>query len=415
MSISYSQFYTIVLCFVFLYIFGGTLTGNVFGQSESAQFPALRKQQFDCDYIKAVNSMCRVKRVPLIASLQSRLSKGETSWRDGSEVVFAFQSAGDTVTLNPAGDSWAMARLRGTDFWVLVLKVPEYERAVISYQFMVSKGEDIKIEPQTPLVWRGFNAPPSPRKATVLQGRLTEEFIQSSNLSESRSLTVYAPPFRKGEQIAAAVYLADGRSVRLIAPYIDSLIVSRRLPPVLLVGVHYGKILPGNDPQVSDTRALEYLIGFGKTDARFEAHERFFINEVVPWAESKFDVPKTSDKRAVFGASNSGSFALAMGIKHPEIFGHVIAFSPTWSKNLSPPSWTRENSPSHYLLVGTLESNSTRKLVKGWAETANKSGAIVNLREPVAGHDSVVWREWFGDALLTEFGKTKLRPRRSTF
>src|SRR5207237_1973227 len=94
------------------------------------------------------------------------------------------------------------------------------------------------------------------------------------------------------------------------------------------------------------------------------------------------------------------------GIRHPEIFGHVIAFSPTWETNLSPPTWTRGQAPSQYLLGGRLESDVPR-LIKKWAETAKEAGAAVTLREPVSGHDSVVLREKFPDALLTEFGKRK--------
>jgi enterochelin esterase-like enzyme len=176
---------------------------------------------------------------------------------------------------------------------------------------------------------------------------------------------------------------------------------------VLLVGIHRGKILPGVEAKIGDQRALEYLLGFGKTDERFQTHERFLIDEVLPWAESKFNAPKNRNGRAVFGASNGGSFALAMGIRNPDIFGRIIAFSPTWSLNLSNPSWKPAQAPSQYLLVGLLESAGTRKLVKEWAETAQKNKAVVTLSEPVAGHDSVVWREWFPNALLTEFGKTK--------
>lgn len=378
---------------------------TVTGQSIAVQYAALQKGQRDCVIGEPAQSLCRVKRMPAAEVLQSHLKKADTSWLEGNEVVFAYQKNADSVEYY-GGNSWAMTRLPGTDIWTLVLQIPEVKRAVISYQFMISKGDDVKIEPQTPNVFRGSKAPPAPRQTANLRGHLSEEVIQSSNLSEPRSLTIYSPPLRRGEQIAAVVYIADGKSVQLMAPYVEPLIISRRLPPVLLVGVHNGKVLPGNR-NVNDFRGREYLLRFGETDERFMAHERFLIEEVLPWAEAKFNAPKDKNKRAVFGASNGGSFALAMGIRHPEIFGHIIAFSATWSLNLSTPNWKPTQAPSQYLLVGALESASTRKLNKEWSETAQKSGATVTLREPVAGHDSVVWREWFPHSLLTEFGKTK--------
>lgn len=386
-------------------VFGSVFVKTVTGQSAAVQYAALQKGQRDCVVGEPADSICRVKRVPSVKVLQSRLKKAETSWLEGSEVVFAYQKNADSVEFS-GGNSWAMTRVPGTDFWTLVLQIPEIKRATVSYQFTVSRGDDFKIEPATPEVFRGSKAPTAPRQTANLRGRLSEEVIQSSNLSEPRSLTIYSPPLRRDEQIAAVIYIADGKAVQLMAPYVEPLIVSRRLPPILLVGVHNGGVKPG-DPKVNDFRAREYLMGFGETDERFIAHERFLIEEVLPWAETKFSAPKDENKRAVFGASNGGSFALAMGIRHSEVFGHIIAFSPTWRDNLSTPSWKPAQAPSQYLLVGTLESANVRKLNKEWSETAKKSGATVTLREPVAGHDGVVWREWFPNSLLTEFGKTK--------
>ena len=381
--------------------------------SQSVQFPALSQGQADCDVVNIVGSFCRVKRFPSVAVLQARLKIGKTSWSEQGEAVFAFQGAADSVSLYLSGGAWKMARVAGTDIWAIVLKIPDSERTVLGYQFMIIEGENIQVKPKLPVAWRGTSAPPAPRRNAVLRGRMTEETIQSVNLGANRQITIYAPPLRPGEKIAATVYLADGGQVHEVAPYVDYLVASRRLPAILLVGVHPGKNLPGGDPQTSDTRALEYLIGFGKTDERFEAHEQFFINEVMPWAETKFNAPKDRGRRAVWGASNSGSFALAMGLRHSDAFGHIIAFSPTWSGNLSAPKWTRVNAPSHYLLFGTLESKNVRKLASDWSETISQNGAAVTLRQPVSGHDGVMWREWFGDALVNEFGKLKPRSRRA--
>jgi hypothetical protein len=56
--------------------------------------------------------------------------------------------------------------------------------AAISYQFMVSKGDDLRIEPATPEVFRGSKAPPAPRQTANLRWRLSEEVIQSSRLQQ---------------------------------------------------------------------------------------------------------------------------------------------------------------------------------------------------------------------------------------
>lgn len=85
--------------------------------------------------------------------------------------------------------------------------------------------------------------------------------------------------------------MADGESLSLYAPFVDALIAQKKIAPVLLIGIHSGKRLPGTDPRKSDVRALEYLYDFGETNQKFEAHENFVLQELLPWAEAMFNAP----------------------------------------------------------------------------------------------------------------------------
>jgi enterochelin esterase-like enzyme len=128
---------------------------------------------------------------------------------------------------------------------------------------------------------------------------------------------------------------------------------SHELPPVLLVGVYSGARVNDPDPRVADVHAIEYLIGYGKTAERFEKHERFFTDEMLRWAESKYDAPKQREKRGIRGNSNSGAFAIAMGTKHFNTFGHVFGFSSAFQTNLLAPEWTdKKLAPRYYLVAG---------------------------------------------------------------
>jgi enterochelin esterase-like enzyme len=86
------------------------------------------------------------------------------------------------------------------------------------------------------------------------------------------------------------------------------------LPPLLLVGTAHG---PGT------MRQQEYL--FGWSPKHFEAHEKFFCEEVIPWAEREWGASRKRMERAVYGCSNSAPFALLMANRHPDLFGHVFA------------------------------------------------------------------------------------------
>ena len=61
---------------------------------------------------------------------------------------------------------------------------------------------------------------------------------------------------------------------------------------------------------------------------RFAAHEEFFLDDVRRWARTRFDVALSADRTAVFGVSASAELALAMGLRHPDIYGAVFCASP---------------------------------------------------------------------------------------
>lgn len=390
--------------------------GNIFSfstvkaQSEAIKYPPLQAQmnQWDCDDSKRPSEIfCRVKQMPTADEVSKKLANETKAWNEGELLMLAYRLKSDSVQTIVGGTVFPMTPIAGTDFWAIVLKAPRLESGTVSYRFIVTKGNNIKIDPpKSHFVWRGANAPAPPAQSKTLRGKITEETIQSTNLSETRKLTVYSPPMRKGEKPAVVIYVADGQMVNDLAPYTDALIVSRKLSPVLLVGVHSADRLPDPDPRVGDLRAIEYLIGAGKTPERFEQHERFFVNEVVRWAESKYDAPKTRDKRGIFGVSNGGAFAIAMGTKHFDTFGYVFGFSNDSKPNLLMPEWSgRQTAPAYYLVAGLWELR-----VRGlpaYAEILRQHGAKVTYVEPVAEHDTTMWYEQFTEGLLIYFGEKR--------
>ena len=61
---------------------------------------------------------------------------------------------------------------------------------------------------------------------------------------------------------------------------------------------------------------------------RFAAHERFFVEDVGRWARSRFGVALPAERTAVFGVSAGGELALALGLRHPDVYGAVFFGSP---------------------------------------------------------------------------------------
>jgi enterochelin esterase-like enzyme len=137
-------------------------------------------------------------------------------------------------------------------------------------------------------------------------------------------------------------------------------------------------------------RLHEYSPGFGPE--RFGAHESFFVEEVRWWARSRFGVALPAERTAVFGVSASGELALALGLRHPEVYGAVFCASP--GAGYRPPGVMPGSLPRAYLVAGTLEpffhQNATR-----WAEALRDAGADVMMTTRAGSHGDAFWRDEF--------------------
>ena len=89
------------------------------------------------------------------------------------------------------------------------------------------------------------------------------------------------------------------------------------VPPTMVVGAYR------TDDQDEMVRIQEYSPSFNPD--RFTAHESFFVRDVRRWVQSRFGVASPADRTAVCGVSASAEFALAMGLRHPDIYGAVFS------------------------------------------------------------------------------------------
>lgn len=198
-----------------------------------------------------------------------------------------------------------------------------------------------------------------------------------------RKVTAYVP----SAPPEAIVFAGDGQ---LLAPWGRDL-EQTDLPPTMVVGVH----------RLDDEtlRLHEYSPSFDPE--RFDAHEAFFVDDVRRWSKSRFDVALPPERTAVLGVSASGELALAMGLRHPDIYGAVFCASP--GGGLRPPAVLPSPFPRSYLLGGTHEpfflQNASR-----WAEALRDSGADVVMTERAGNHGDPFWREEFPLMVEWAFG-----------
>ena len=123
---------------------------------------------------------------------------------------------------------------------------------------------------------------------------------------------------------------------------------------------------------------------------RFAAHEHFFVEDIRRWVRSRFGVALPAERTAVFGVSAGGELALAIGLRHPDLYGAVFSASP--GGGFRPPEVIPSPIPRVYLVAGTKEpfflENATR-----WATALGDAGADVVITERAGSHGDAFWRE----------------------
>ncbi len=278
------------------------------------------------------------------------------------------------------------------DLWEASLRIRRLAEAVISIiVFARRAGEPELGQPSVDhIVWRGPQAPMMLPAAESLVGEIEDHTIDSAALGAPRDLTVYRPPESGRPGPLPACIVADGQSVRMFARILEPAILTGAVPAAVLVGVH--SVI---DPAAGwpDPRSREYLPGHDRR--RFNAHLRFVVDEVIPWATRRLDV--AAKPWLVAGYSNGAAWSIAAAQRRPDLFTGVAAFSAGVVPGRIT-SAARTAGIRHYLAAGTLEPG-FRQSTRKWAERLQRAGLPCHHHEWVGGHDSVWWEQELPAAL----------------
>lgn len=94
--------------------------------------------------------------------------------------------------------------------------------------------------------------------------------------------------------------------------------------PLIIVGVpHDGSFLLDSTPPheaIMSTSGIRLSTGL---------YESYFLGEVIPQVERRYDLHPTAASRYIGGYSLGGYAALRIGLTHPELFSRIGAHSPT--------------------------------------------------------------------------------------
>jgi enterochelin esterase-like enzyme len=228
----------------------------------------------------------------------------------------------------------------------------------------------------------GGEAAPEPARTDPIAGELVTETFEYDG---GRQATVYVPP----DPPEAVVFAGDGQLISQWGGYLEAADV----PPTMIVGAHR------TDDEDEMARIREYSPQFD--EEQFAAHESFFVDDVRGWVRKRFGVALPAERTAVCGVSASAELALAMGLRHPDIYGAVFCASP--GGGYRPPAVMPSPLPRTYLVAGTQEpwflENATR-----WADALRDADADVVMTERAGDHGDPFWQAEFPLMVAWAFG-----------
>jgi enterochelin esterase-like enzyme len=213
----------------------------------------------------------------------------------------------------------------GPGLWARTIALPH--DAYVEYAFTDAQGKRVK-DPLNPLLVDNgiggrnhfFYMPgsaPSPlghRARGVPRGRLTRHRVETSGfaIGASRQVVLYQPPVPGPCPLVVVLDGLDYLKLASLTTVVDNLIHTGRIRPVALALVANG----------GPARTVEYFCS--------EATRYFLLRKVLPLAHAKLrlvDEQRQPGVHGVLGASLGGLMALYLGLRSPEVFGHVLSQS----------------------------------------------------------------------------------------
>jgi enterochelin esterase-like enzyme len=161
-------------------------------------------------------------------------------------------------------------------------------------------------------------------------------------LRNKRDLIVYLPPGYDAhlQRAFPVLYLHDGQNLFdgttsfvpgmdwHVGQTADDCINNGRVEPLIIVGIYnagkqrLGEYTPTRMPRLGGGRANRY--------------GTFLLEEVRPFVNKHYRVQQAAENTGIGGSSLGGLVSLYLGLKQPEIFGKIVALSPSvwWNERV---------------------------------------------------------------------------------
>ena len=156
------------------------------------------------------------------------------------------------------------------------------------------------------------------RRPGILSGQVEHVRLKSQRLGNERPLSIYTPACSDASsQPSSLLILFDRWVYAHVLPtfaMLDQLIAQGSIPPTFVVMV-------GHPDKAARLRELPCHAPFAE----------FLARELLPWIRQRYQVSFLPTQTVVGGMSYGGLAAAYAGLRYPELFGHVLSQSGSFS------------------------------------------------------------------------------------
>lgn len=241
-----------------------------------------------------------------------------------------------------------------------------------------------------------------------LKRTIVKEEVPSRLLDAPRPVKVYLPPGYNELVSYPVVYCQDGNdffTMGRIATVTNRLILEEDMEPIIIVGVSVER----------SKRTSEY----SATGERNEAYKRFFVEELLPFIETRYPLRREPTSRILAGDSLGGTVSLHLALDYPDVFPCVLSLSGAFfTPSLERIARERDLTWLHmWMLVGLKETAVDTQWGKldflAWnrrvKQTLEAKQANLTYVEEEGTHDWGLWQRMLPDGLRHFFANNRNR------
>jgi enterochelin esterase-like enzyme len=199
-------------------------------------------------------------------------------------------------------------------------------------------------------------------------GQLITETIPSKIIAVPMQAHVFLPPCYSSDKKYPTLYLIHGTNFDFGGWVYDGVPRVADIQMTLGTLPRFIIVMPSADMKAGERGKYSWSNG-GKG-----SYEDYFVNELVPFIDSKFNTLKTRESRAIGGISRGGYWSIQIALSHPDKFGTLGAHSPSITTKLT-------NYSKDFSMLNYAKSLNDVKKIRIWLDAGDKDWARFDVKE----------------------------------